>query len=179
MIGGNKMKILVVSDNHREDKILTEIVQKMRDKVDLMVHCGDSELDPAEEPMSNFKAVKGNNDYGLSYPNELTIDEGKETIFITHGHLQRVNFSLTPLMLAGEEKDASIVCYGHTHQLGAVYDHHMLIVNPGSISFPRGQYANIGGTLAIIDARADKFIVAYYDRQMSTIPSLHCEFNRK
>lgn len=57
------MRILVVSDNHREDKILTEIVQKMRDKVDLMVHCGDSELNPAKEPMSNFKAVKGNNLY--------------------------------------------------------------------------------------------------------------------
>ena len=40
------MKILVVSDNHREEKILTEIVQEMRDQVDLMIHCGDSELAP-------------------------------------------------------------------------------------------------------------------------------------
>ena len=35
------MKILVVSDNHREEQILTEIVQKMRDEVELMIHCGD------------------------------------------------------------------------------------------------------------------------------------------
>ena len=62
-----KLKILVVSDNHREEKILTEIVQKMGDQVDLMIHCGDSELAPDQEPMSNFKAVKGNNDgYTLS-----------------------------------------------------------------------------------------------------------------
>ncbi len=37
------MKILVVSDNHREEKILTEIVQKMGKQVDLMIHCGDSD----------------------------------------------------------------------------------------------------------------------------------------
>ena len=111
------MKILVVSDNHREEKILTEIVQKMGDQVDLMIHCGDSELAPDQEPMSNFKAVKGNNDYGLSYPNELVINAGQEQLYLTHGHLQRVNFSLTPLILTGQEKGASIVCYGHTHQL--------------------------------------------------------------
>ena len=95
------MKILVVSDNHREEKILTEIVQKMGKQVDLMIHCGDSELAPDQEPMSNFKAVKGNNDYGLSYPNELVINAGQEQLYLTHGHLQRVNFSLTPLMLTG------------------------------------------------------------------------------
>ena len=90
-----KLKILVVSDHHREEKILTEIVQKIGDQVDLMIHCGDSELAPDQEPMSNFKAVKGNNDYGLSYPNELVINAGQEQLYLTHGHLQRVNFSLT------------------------------------------------------------------------------------
>ena len=152
------MKILVVSDNHREEKILTEIVQKMGKQVDLMIHCGDSELAPDQEPMSNFKAVKGNNDYGLSYPNELVINAGQEQLYLTHGHLQRVNFSLTPLMLTGQEKGASIVCYGHTHQLGAVYDHQMLI---------------------IIDAQPEQFIVDYYNREMEAVPELHCEFRRQ
>ncbi len=100
--------------------------------------------------MSNFKAVKGNNDYGLSYPNELVINAGQEQLYITHGHLQRVNFSLTLQMLTGQEKGASIVCYGHTHQLGAVYDHQMLIINPGSISFPRGEYAKLGERLQLL-----------------------------
>lgn len=173
------MKILVVSDNHREEKILTEIVQKMGDQVDLMIHCGDSELAPDQEPMSNFKAVKGNNDYGLSYPNELVINAGQEQLYLTHGHLQRVNFSLTPLILTGQEKGASIVCYGHTHQLGAVYDHQMLIINPGSISFPRGEYAKLGGTFAIVDAQPERFIVDYYKREMEAVPELHCEFRRQ
>ena len=173
------MKILVVSDNHREEKILTEIVQKMGKQVDLMIHCGDSELAPDQEPMSNFKAVKGNNDYGLSYPNELVINAAQEQLYLTHGHLQRVNFSLTPLMLTGQEKGASIVCYGHTHQLGAAYDHQMLIINPGSISFPRGEYAKLGGTFAIIDAQPEQFIVDYYNREMEAVPELHCEFRRQ
>ena len=169
------MKILVVSDNHREEKILTEIVQKMGNQVDLMIHCGDSELAPDQEPMSNFKAVKGNNDYGLSYPNELVINAGQEQLYLTHGHLQRVNFSLTPLMLTGQEKGASIVCYGHTHQLGAVYDHQMLIINPGSISFPRGEYAKLGGTFA----QPERFIVDYYNREIEAVTKLHCEFRRQ
>ncbi len=173
------MKILVVSDNHREEQILTEIVQKMRDQVDLMINCGDSELAPDQDPMSNFKAVKGNNDYGLLYPNELVINAGQEQLYVTHGHLQRVNFSLTPLMLTGQEKNASIVCYGHTHQLGAAYDHQMLIINPGSISFPHGEYAKLGGTFAIIDAQPERFIVDYYNRQMEAVPELHCEFSRQ
>ncbi|MRN07473.1 metallophosphoesterase [Lactobacillus sp. 0.1XD8-4] len=173
------MKILVVSDNHREAKILTDIIQQVGDKVDLMIHCGDSELMPDEKPMDSFKAVKGNNDYRLPYPPELTVNQGQEHIYVTHGHMQRVNFSLTPLMLTGEEKGASIICYGHTHQLGVAYDHKMLIVNPGSISFPRGEYAGIGGTFAIIDARPTRFIVDFYNRQMELLSQLHREFNRQ
>ena len=173
------MKILVVSDNHREEEILTEIVQKFDDKVDLMIHCGDSELAPDKEPMSDFEVVKGNNDYGLSYPNELVVNDCQERLYVTHGHLQRVNFSLTPLMLTGQEKGASIVCYGHTHQLGVVYDHQMLIINPGSICFPRGEYAKLGGTFAIIDAQPEWFIVDYYNRQMKAVSNLHCEFSRQ
>lgn len=172
------MKALVISDNHREAAILTKVVQQMGTQVDVMIHCGDSELSPTAAPMNNFQAVKGNNDYGLAYPNSLTINEGAERIFVTHGHLQRVNFSLTPLLLAGEEQQASIICYGHTHQLGAVVDHGILLVNPGSISFPRGQYASIGGTFAVIDAHADRFLVDFYNRQMEAISSLHCEFDR-
>ncbi|MBB1079853.1 metallophosphoesterase [Limosilactobacillus sp. STM2_1] len=172
------MKILVVSDNHREEKILTKIIQQVGDKVDLLVHCGDSELLPDREPMNRFKAVKGNNDYRLPYPTELMINQGTENVFVTHGHLQQVNFSLTPLMLTGEEKGASIICYGHTHQLGVAYDHKMLIVNPGSISFPRGEYAQIGGTFAIIKAQPTQFIVDFYDRQMKPVPQLHREFDR-
>ena len=56
------MKILVVSDNHREEKILTEIVQKMGKQVDLMIHCGDSEICLEQERRRSFKAVRGSKD---------------------------------------------------------------------------------------------------------------------
>lgn len=172
------MKALVISDNHREADILTAVVAKMGPQVDVLIHCGDSELDPHQDPMRNFQAVKGNNDYGLDYPKELLLPAGSERIFVSHGHLQKVNFSLTPLMLTGQSQKASIICYGHTHQLGVAQDKGMLILNPGSISFPRGQYAQLGGTFAVVEAQSDRFIVDFYNRQLEALPALHREFGR-
>ncbi|WP_076461239.1 metallophosphoesterase [Limosilactobacillus caccae] len=173
------MKALIISDNHRDQEILKQVVAEMAPQVDVLIHCGDSELSPTAVPMPQFAAVKGNNDYRLDYPNELLVQEGSERIFTTHGHLYRVNSSLTPLMLKGEEVGATIVCYGHTHQLGVEYDHGMLIINPGSISLPRGKYAGLGGTFAIVDAQPTRFVVDFYDRQMAAVSQLHCEFNRQ
>ena len=69
------MKILVVSDYHGDEQILTDLVAKYANQVDLMVHCGDAELSPVQSPMNSFQAVRGNNDDGLNYPQQrlLTI----------------------------------------------------------------------------------------------------------
>lgn len=172
------MKILVVSDNHGDDEILTKIANHFKEKVDLLLHCGDSELNPTQVPMTAFQAVKGNNDYRLNYPQDLVLTAGDDQILLTHGDHYQVNYSLTPLMLKGEEQAATIICYGHTHQLGVEYDHHMLILNPGSISLPRGQYVGLGGTFAIIDSQPTSFVVDYYNRALEPIADLHFEFNR-
>lgn len=173
------MKALVISDNHHDQAILTTVVDKMASQVDIMIHCGDSELAPNESPMTSFHAVKGNNDFNLDYPNEFSLQAGDERFFVTHGHRYRVNSTMTPLMLKGEETGATVVCYGHTHQLGVEYDQQMLIINPGSISLPRGQYMALGGTFAVVDCQPQHFVVDYYNRQLQVVPELHCEFDRK
>ena len=60
------MKVLLVSDNHGEGQILDRIVQIFGDQVDLMMHCGDSNLDPSTDVMTPFLTVEGNTDWGLS-----------------------------------------------------------------------------------------------------------------
>ena len=38
-------KILVVSDNHGNKKNLLTVIEEWKDKIDALVHCGDSEFD--------------------------------------------------------------------------------------------------------------------------------------
>lgn len=172
------MKMLVVSDNHGDRQILTDIVNRYRDDVDIMVHCGDSELVPTSMPMTAFHAVLGNNDYGIDYPVQRTLTVGEDRILVVHGDRDRVNYSMTPLLLRGQAENATIVCYGHTHQLAVSVEQGILFINPGSISLPRGEYASIGGTFAIVQADTRHWQVDYYNRSLQPISELHFEFNR-
>lgn len=172
------MKILIVSDNHGDHQILTDIVDNFASQVDLLVHCGDSELSPNEPPMNSFHGVLGNNDYGLDYPQQLVLDEGTERLLVVHGDHDQVNYSLTPLLLKGKATGASIVCYGHTHQLAVSEDAGILFINPGSISLPSGEYARLGGTFAVVNSTKQQWQVDYYNRNLQPVPELHFIFHR-
>ena len=172
------MRALIVSDNHGDEKILEDIQEKFANQVDALIHCGDSELQNDSEAMTNFKAVKGNNDWGLDYSAQLQLTVNGVKFLVVHGDHDRVNYSLTPLMLKAESLDEQVVCYGHTHQLAVSMESGILFINPGSISLPRGEYSRIGGTFAIVEVTEQQFIVDYYNRNCVPIPELHFEFNR-
>lgn len=174
------MKILIISDNHGDQEILEQITARWQDQVDLMIHCGDSEMAPTLSVMKRFKvAVLGNNDLGLDYPLEQTVEKAGQRVYATHGHRYQVNSTLTPLMLKGQEQQAAMVCYGHTHQLAVTEAEGMLMINPGSISLPRGSYAHLGGTFAVVELNPDRFVVDYYDRTSQPVDDLHFVFDRK
>lgn len=40
------MKALIISDNHGDQQILEQVTQSWQDRVDFMIHCGDSEMAP-------------------------------------------------------------------------------------------------------------------------------------
>lgn len=172
-------KVLIVSDNHGDRAILSQLAERWKDKVELMIHCGDSGI-PSDDPlMQSFTRVAGNNDWHLGYdPDQLVLVNGNRFL-VTHGHHYGVNSSLTPLMLKGESVGADVVCFGHTHQLLATVERGMLMVNPGSISLPRGRYASLGGTFAIVELLPKNFVVDFYDRCSVRQPQLHCEFSRE
>lgn len=172
-------RALVISDNHGDRAILRAISTQWKDRVDVMIHCGDSEL-PASDPiMQPFYRVGGNNDWQLGYQDNQVLSFGGQRFFITHGHHDRVNFSMTPLMLRGQSAGADVVCFGHTHQLFAAVEGKMLLINPGSISLPRGRYAGIGGTFAVVEADRQRFLVDFFNRQSEIQPKLHREFSRQ
>ncbi|WP_242362987.1 metallophosphoesterase [Limosilactobacillus antri] len=172
-------KVLIVSDNHGDRAILERLVAGWKAKVDLMIHCGDSEI-PSQDPlMQSFVRVAGNNDWHLGYAPDQLVLVGGARILVTHGHHYGVGSSMTPLMLKGESTGADIVCFGHTHQLFATVERGMLMVNPGSISLPRGQFAVLGGTFAVVTVTPQMFTVDFYDRDSHRQPKLHQEFSRE
>ena len=134
-------KVLIVSDTHGYSDLLNELIKLVK-PVDLMVHCGDVGYRGAREKLS-FAAgcpvylVSGNNDYGYDYPMlERFRMEGHEVI-VTHGHRQRVYYDLTPLYYFAEENGADIVMFGHLHMPVVQKDGGIILVNPGSLTYPR------------------------------------------
>lgn len=164
------MKALFVSDNHGDAAILTKIAAAFSDQVDAMFHCGDSNLAPNDPAMAPFVTVAGNTDWGLDYPARVVEAVGDQRILVTHGHAQGVNQNLLALSLLAQEDNATIAAYGHTHQLACELDDHgILLLNPGSISQPRGEYSYLDGTFAVIESRPDRLRVKYYNRDLVSV----------
>ncbi|MEG1503450.1 MAG: metallophosphoesterase [Enterococcus sp.] len=170
------MKYLVVSDNHGDRNILVEIVNRYVGMVDHMFHCGDSELKVNDELWEHFTVVTGNCDYDPEYKKEQIVTIGNDVIYMTHGHLSNVRFGLTMLSVQAQEAGANIALFGHIHQAVAEMDKHILFVNPGSISQPRGPIQI--PSYAIIESDEEGYQVAYYNRAHQPIEELVASFKR-
>jgi putative phosphoesterase len=150
------MKVLVVSDSHGNGKLLKQIVDQV--KADHVIHCGDFCTNRAELPKISMTVVRGNCDWE-KVAEEKIWEKGKWRILVTHGHKHRVK--TTPLLMKyrAEEVGAQIACFGHSHfpfceQVGGV-----LLINPGSISQPRGfAYP----TYACLTLKQDQVMVTYH-----------------
>lgn len=170
------MKYLVMSDSHGDRDIVQKIYDQFKGQVDVFLHCGDSEL-PAEDLLwESIVVIQGNCDYDTGYKKEQLVRTKNDRIYLTHGHLYQVNFTMTPLELRAKEEKATIALFGHTHKLGCEYIDGTLYVNPGSISQPRGLPYE---SFAIIDSNDDTFDVSYYDRSAQKIPDLTFSFKKK
>ncbi|MEH7176414.1 metallophosphoesterase family protein [Neobacillus vireti] len=165
-------KILVVSDSHGLTEELEEIRERHLNNVDLMIHCGDSEIMPDEEVMKGYLTVRGNCDFD-NYPLETTTMVAGRKLFITHGHKYSVKTSLMNLSYKAAEVAANIVCFGHSHVLGAEVIGGTLYLNPGSIRLPRGR---IEKTYVILDLLEDKIKMSVYDISGRELKELANEF---
>lgn len=169
------MKIVVVSDSHGDRKIVQQLVDRYDGKVDGIFHCGDSELSIDDPLVAKLHIVQGNMDLAAFPDHDVETIDG-QTILVTHGHHQNVNGGLLNLELYARSLAANVVLFGHTHQLGTTFDDGMLFVNPGSISQPRGEFAVIGGTYAIIESDQHQYTVQFYNRDFQPVKKLARRF---
>lgn len=167
-------KILIVSDSHGSTELLDELKSRHASEVDLMVHCGDSELEKGSEALEGFAVVKGNCDFFGNFPDEALLEIDGYKIYIAHGHLHGVKSSLLSLSYRAEETGASIVCFGHSHLLGAEKIGSSLYINPGSIRLPRGRRER---TYVILELKDEKAYLRVYDFDQGEISSLSQEFS--
>lgn len=128
-------KVLVLSDSHGLTNRIDEIAN--RHKVDVKIHCGDSELAYNSPHLEGFMVVRGNCDWDQTFEEEKIIELNGLRIFVTHGHLFGVKSSLLQLQYRALEVNANIALFGHSHVAYCEQHDHQLFINPGSIRSPR------------------------------------------
>jgi len=135
------MKILLISDTHGKTVALEALLEQYANEVQAVCHMGDHEDDllkfQRNYPQLNMFAVKGNCDYSFSTPQEQILT-GDKRILMVHGHQQGVKMGLDRLAYYAKEKAVDACFFGHTHQpfqgvIGSVF-----MMNPGSLTQPRG-----------------------------------------
>ena len=133
------MKILVVSDTHRNNTNFLKIVERTG-PLDMVVHCGDvegSELLISKAAGCPVEMVQGNNDFFSELPREKEFMIGQYKVWLTHGHNYYIAMNTEMIKREAREREADIVMCGHTHKPVVDIGSDLTLVNPGSISYPR------------------------------------------
>ena len=159
------MRILVISDTHRNLSKVYRVINSISNMIDGVIHCGDvvDDVDDLRARYSDLKIynVRGNCDYGSAVPNENVFVLGGKKFFVTHGDLYGVNWGIDRLCYKGAEIGADVCLYGHTHI--PVVDNYngMVIMNPGSLTSPRGGSTFSYGIIKIENGIVMPSIVEY------------------
>lgn len=133
------MKILIVSDTHRQNRNLEEVLKKTG-PVDMLLHLGDAE--GSEYYIESIagcpvEIVAGNNDFFSNLEKEKEIQIGRYKVLLTHGHYYYVSFNTETIKEEARARGFDIVMFGHTHKPLVDIGCDVTAINPGSLSYPR------------------------------------------
>ena len=132
------MKIIILSDSHSMTK--QTLLQFIKNHpASYYIHCGDIYMPYTPLEVDHFYNVRGNNDF-INLPKDLTLDIDHLKFFICHGHLFHIDESPYELEAYASNHHLDVVCFGHTHNPTYYKKENTIFINPGSMTFPRGQY---------------------------------------
>lgn len=140
------MKILVISDSHRNVAAITTVLKRCEGRIDMCVFLGDG-VDDAEYALSLFPRlprviVRGNCDEfrfepSSDHPVETIFEADGTTFLCVHGHRHGVKNGTQSAAEYAAEKGASVLLYGHTHEkddsVVTTDRGEVRTINPGSI----------------------------------------------
>ncbi|NLY70294.1 MAG: metallophosphoesterase [Clostridiales bacterium] len=150
------MKFLVISDTHGKIDMAAELLKEYKD-FDYVIHLGDYYKDALRlENMSKipFISLKGNMDVGRSNDYYKILDTEFGKVYLSHGHIECVKYDTMNIMYSATSLGCRAILYGHTHIphyecIGGIH-----LLNPGSLSIPRGRRAC---SYAIVETKPDVF----------------------
>lgn len=139
------MKILIASDTHSNNGLLIAAIKKEM-PLDMVIHLGDLEstaslweIDAAIPVPVARHFVLGNNDIFVKLDSSKEVQLGTyHKAFLSHGHRYGVNFGLEELRDEAHRRGCDIAMFGHTHRICYEYMDGVMLLNPGSIAYPRG-----------------------------------------
>lgn len=133
------MKILVVSDTHGDQKNFLKVIQ-IEKGIDMVFHCGDvcgGEYTIIASAGCPVEMVAGNNDYFSPLEQELEFEIEGKNIMLTHGHQYYVSTDTQLIKKEAIARNVDLLCYGHTHYPSVFTEDDIVVVNPGSLTYPR------------------------------------------
>ena len=141
--GGLFLRILVVSDTHRDRAALRRAVLA-QPSAEVVIHLGDG-AEEAEEmklnfPEKMFLLVRGNCDWGSTLLPEAVAEFAGKRIFYTHGYTYNVKYGIYEAVSAARRSKADVLLFGHTHVPLTEYRDGLFIMNPGSLNGSCGTY---------------------------------------
>lgn len=150
-------KILIVSDTHGDRSFFKKIIDK--EQPDIKIHAGDFcvDIDLISKNFDYF--VAGNNDFEGERIVDFNIDNfkcrlmhGDQFGYSVFGYKRRED----KLYEYAKQNNVDILFSGHTHIETVYYRDGVLILNPGSLMYPRN--ANGMKSYAILNIEGDKIL---------------------
>ena len=146
------MKFLIVSDSHGDDKAVLDLY-KAYPKMDYYLHAGDSQSHPSA--LLPFDVIRGNCDY-------IDFDD-RRLIHTPQGDLLMKHY---PNISIEESRKFKFFIHGHTHRYEIKDNNGLIVICPGSISFPRDDSI---GSYAILEVTDSKINITIYELETKNI----------
>jgi len=155
-------ELLVVSDTHGDVEALTAVFKwaKLR-KIGALAFLGDGASDvPMARRRASFLCqvheVRGNGDMDnrIPYMKEFAFEGHR--FLLSHGHLNRVNEGFDQIIQTAESINAEVALFGHTHRIYQGCINGIQLLNPGSLSRPRGSLHKSFATILCIPKEMPK-----------------------
>lgn len=151
---------LIISDTHgdlyKAKRVILQYPQ-INGVIHLGDYCRDARMLENQFKQLEFHMVSGNCDFSVGMKDEETLDiEGKK-ILLTHGHNYHVKYGTERLESKAADEGLDVVLFGHTHVPLLNQTPSLLLLNPGSIGYPRGMspptYALLEISGGMVEAR--------------------------
>ena len=139
----NTMKILIVSDTHRKDDNLKKVLEETA-PIDMLIHLGD---------------LEGSEQY---IPEWVNPGCQMQMVLLTHGHYYNVSLGAEQLILDAKAADFDIAMFGHTHRPYFDDSHGIIVLNPGSLSYPRQEGRHPSYMIMELDEQGEAHFTQHY-----------------